>query len=88
MLGELARLSGLPVPHVHYAAGDLLVMDYIDNDGGEISESVERHAGELIARLHATPRERFGYSRDTLIGPMGALLPRPPSPLHGAGGRP
>ena len=24
----------------------------------------------LIARLHATPRERFGYSRDTLIGPL------------------
>src|SRR5689334_15140949 len=67
MLGELARLSELPVPRVHHAARDLLVMDYIENDGGEISESVERHAGELIARLHATPRERFGYSRDTLI---------------------
>jgi fructosamine-3-kinase len=70
MLGELARLSELPVPRVHYAARDLLVMDFIENDGGGISESVERHAGELIAKLHATPRERFGYSRDTLIGPL------------------
>jgi fructosamine-3-kinase len=70
MLGELARLSELPVPRVHYAARDLLVMDFIDNDGGGISASVERHAGELIAKLHATPRERFGYSRDTLIGPL------------------
>jgi fructosamine-3-kinase len=70
MLGELARLSELPVPRVHYAARDLLIMDFIENDGGGISESVERHAGELIAKLHATPRERFGYSRDTLIGPL------------------
>ena len=62
MLGELARLSELPVPRVHYAARDLLVMDFIENDGGEITASVERHAGELIARLHAMPRERFGYS--------------------------
>jgi fructosamine-3-kinase len=70
MLGELARLSELPVPHVHHADRDLLVMDFIENDGGGITASVERHAGELIARLHATPRKRFGYARDTLIGPL------------------
>ncbi len=70
MLGELARLSDLPVPRVHYAARDLLVMDFIENDAGGIGRSVERHAGELIARLHATPREHFGYARDTLIGPL------------------
>jgi fructosamine-3-kinase len=69
MLGELKRLSGLPVPLVHHAAPDLLVMDYIDHDGGPITASVERHAAELIAALHATARERFGY-RDTLIGPL------------------
>ena len=40
MLGELARLSELPVPRVHHAARDLLVMDYIENDGGGISKSV------------------------------------------------
>ena len=70
MLGELARLSDLPVPLVHHAEPDLLVMDFIDNDGGGITPSAERHAGELIARLHATRRERFGYMRDTLIGPL------------------
>ncbi|HSD92273.1 MAG TPA: fructosamine kinase family protein [Methyloceanibacter sp.] len=70
MLGELARLSDLPVPLVHYADDDLLVMDFIETDGGGISESVERHAGELIASLHAVPRPRFGYARDTLIGPL------------------
>lgn len=70
MLGELARLSQLPVPQVHYADDDLLVMDYIETDGGGISGNVERHAGELIAALHATPRKAFGYGRDTLIGPL------------------
>jgi fructosamine-3-kinase len=70
MLNELVRLSEFPVPHVHYADADLLVMDFIENDGGGITPSIERHAAELIAKLHATPRERFGYARDTLIGPL------------------
>jgi len=70
MLNELVRQSTLPVPHVHYADANLLVMDFIENDGGGITPSVERHAAELIAKLHATPRERFGYARDTLIGPL------------------
>ncbi|MFO7478189.1 MAG: fructosamine kinase family protein [Methyloceanibacter sp.] len=70
MLGELARLSELPVPRVHHAGDALLAMDFIETDGGGIDASVERHAGELIAALHATPRESFGYARDTLIGPL------------------
>ncbi len=78
MLGELAQLSELPVPRVHYADPDLLVMDFIESDSGGITKSVERHAGELIAKLHATKRERFGYARDTLIGPL--HQPNPPSP--------
>jgi fructosamine-3-kinase len=76
MLNELARLSELPIPHVHYVDADLLVMDFIDNDGGGITPSVERHAAELLAALHATRREDFGYARDTLIGP----LPQPNTP--------
>jgi fructosamine-3-kinase len=39
---------------------------------------VERHAAELIARLHARPRDAFGYARDTLIGPL--VQPNPRSP--------
>jgi fructosamine-3-kinase len=70
MLSQLARLSELPVPRVHHAEPDLLAMDYIDHDGGAITGSVERHAAELLAALHATRRERFGYARDTLIGPL------------------
>jgi len=79
MLGELQRLSELPVPCVHYADADLLVMDYIAQDGGGITPSVERHAGALIAALHATPRPHFGYARDTLIGPLAQPNPRAPS---------
>jgi fructosamine-3-kinase len=70
MLAELARQSSLPVPAVHLAEPDLLVMDYIDHDGGGITPEVERHAAELIAALHAVPRSFFGYERDTLIGPL------------------
>jgi fructosamine-3-kinase len=73
MLGELARLSTLPVPAVHLSEPDLLVMDFIETDGRGITPQVERHAAELIAALHAVPRPTFGYERDTLIG----ALPQP-----------
>ncbi len=79
MLGELRRLSALPVPQVHFADADLLVMDFIETDGGGITPAVERHAAELIAALHATPRASFGYARDTLIGPL--PQPNPQSAL-------
>ena len=70
MLGELARHSTLPVPTVHLADPNLLVMDFIETDGGGITPQVERHAAELIAALHAVPHPSFGYERDTLIGPL------------------
>ena len=70
MLGELGRLSELPVRSVYLSAPDLLVMDFIETDGGGITPGVEQHAAQLIAALHATPRGRFGYARDTLIGPL------------------
>ena len=79
MLGELARCTELPVPHVHVCEPDLLVMDFIDNDGGPITPDVERDAAQLIAALHATPRSYFGYARDTLIGPL--HQPNPESTL-------
>jgi fructosamine-3-kinase len=79
MLGELRRLSALPVPEVHFADADLLVMDFIEADGGGITPAVERHAAELIAALHVTPRPSFGYARDTLIGPL--PQPNPQSAL-------
>lgn len=70
MLCQLASHSTLPVPAVYLSEPDLLVMDFIETDGGGITPHVERHAAELIAALHATPRSSFGYERDTLIGPL------------------
>jgi fructosamine-3-kinase len=75
MLDELARHSELPVPRVHHAEPGLLAMDFIGTDASGITPSAETHAGELLAKLHATPRASFGYERDTLIGP----LPQPNS---------
>ncbi|MFD0987663.1 fructosamine kinase family protein [Methyloligella solikamskensis] len=70
MLGELRRLSDFPVPEVHHCDADLLVMDFIETDGGSITEAVERDAAETIAALHSVRGERFGYPKDTLIGPL------------------
>ncbi len=70
MLEELGRLSELPVPEVYYSDPALLVMSWIENDGGAITKSAERHAAELLAALHARPFPHFGYGRDTLIGPL------------------
>lgn len=77
MLRELGRLTALPVPAVHVAEPDLLVMDFIETDGSGIDPSAERHAAELLAALHTTPQAGFGYERDTLIGPL--PQPNPPS---------
>lgn len=76
MLADLARLSALPVPYVYLAEPDLLVMNFIDNDGGAITPAVERDAARLLAQLHAVPRPSFGYERDTLIGPLDQPNPR------------
>lgn len=70
MLTELRRLSQFPVPSVHYCNAGLLVMDFIETDGGSITAEVERDAAELVAGLHSIRGTRFGYARDTLIGPL------------------
>ncbi len=77
MLGELARETALPVPDVLHASPDLLVTDWIDNEGGPSSPAHERHAAELLAALHTMRQPSFGYSRDTAIG--GLAQPNPES---------
>lgn len=69
MLADLAALSDLPLPTVRYAADDLLLMDYVPS-GGRIDGDAERHAADLLAALHEVSAAAFGYSRDTLIGPL------------------
>jgi len=76
MLDELARLSELPLPEVLYGDDALLLTSFIDHDGGVPGAAAQAHAAEMLAALHCTPRERFGYARDTVIG----QLPQPNPP--------
>ncbi|HKI56433.1 MAG TPA: fructosamine kinase family protein [Trueperaceae bacterium] len=69
ILRYLARRSGLPVPGVLHAAPDLLVASYVPG-GAPMTPAAERHAGELLADLHEIHAERFGFERDTLLGPF------------------
>ncbi len=69
MLRELRRLSSLPVPEVYHAEPTLLVMGHIENDGRR-SDAGEAELADLLADLHAVTSDRFGFERDTLIGPL------------------
>ncbi len=82
MLRWLRERTTLPVPHVLGEAPGLLAMEFVENDGA-IDASVERHAADLLADLHAlTPdavgavvgesvaSKRFGFERDTVIGAL------------------
>jgi len=68
MLQRLAA-TPLPVPRVHHAGDDLLVMDLIEGEG-RLDAAGERHAAELLAALHDLPVEGFGLERDTVIGSL------------------
>lgn len=76
MLRFLAANSSLPVPGVIAAAGDLLVMEYIEA-GSPIDHNAEQHAAELLAELHSLTAPTFGFKQDTVIGPL-----RQPNPLR------
>lgn len=69
MLRYLADRSDLPVPAVHHADPDLLLMDRLPA-GGALDAGAEAHAGALIAALHDVAGEAFGLGRDTVIGPL------------------
>ncbi len=69
MLGYLAENSELPVPAVRHAAADLLIIDYVEA-GDAIDGAAETHAAELLAALHGIAAPRYGFERDTLIGPL------------------
>lgn len=75
MLGYLAEHSRLPVPEVYSVSDELLVMEYVEGEGGE-SRAVERDAAELLAGLHGVSAPRFGHERDTLIGGLDQPNPK------------
>lgn len=78
MLADLRRLSELPVPAVLHASDDLLLLEYVEG-GGRLEGTAQAHAADLLAALHEITGPRFGYERDTLIGPL-----RQPNPWTGS----
>ena len=75
MLNYLAQHSDLPVPAVLLGAEDLLVMTFVESDGG-LTENAQHHAADLVAALHNISGEAFGFERDTLIGPLSQPNPQ------------
>lgn len=74
MLRYLAENSALPVPEVLHADDGILLMTWIETDGG-ITAGAQAHAGELLAALHDIAADGFGFQQDTLIG--GLAQPNP-----------
>ena len=69
MLRHLAANSRLPIPELFHADDTLLVMSWIEGDGG-LTASAQEHAAELIAALHDIGADHYGFAFDTLIGPL------------------
>lgn len=75
MLRYLQTHTRVPVPEVHLADDDLLVMTFIANDG-RLDGGAEADLGAIVAALHDIEGPQFGFERDTLIG--GLPQPNPP----------
>jgi fructosamine-3-kinase len=69
MLEYLSANSDLPLPGVVGSADDLLVLEWVANDGRG-SERAEEHAAHLLAGLHQRRWSSFGLERDTMIGAL------------------
>ena len=78
MLGFLRSRSDLPVPDILHCDGDLLLMTRLPDDGN-LNETAQEHAAELIASLHSVSDKTFGLGRNTVIGP----LPQDNAPTEG-----
>ncbi|UWG50418.1 putative aminoglycoside phosphotransferase [Halalkaliarchaeum sp. AArc-CO] len=63
------RDRGLPVPTVHHANDELLLMDFIEGCS-RLSPAIERDAAERLAALHDHGARGFGFPFDTLTGPV------------------
>jgi fructosamine-3-kinase len=67
MLGALGT-AGLPVPHVHHADDDILVLDYVEGSS-TLDDRAERDLASHLASLHENTAPAFGFAYDTLSGP-------------------
>jgi len=69
MLADLAATRTVRVPGVFIADPGLLVLEWIENDGARTDAGLAGFADSL-AGLHGISADRFGYERDTVIGPL------------------
>lgn len=76
MLRYLCENSQFPVPEVLHSDPTLLLMSYIENQGG-ITPAVQEEAGRVVADLHSVSAKKFGLEFDTLIGSL-----HQPNPLY------
>jgi fructosamine-3-kinase len=69
MLRYLRERSELPVPEVYHGSKTLLLMEFVEGSS-RFPAGAERHAAELLARLHSITAGAYGHERDTLIGSL------------------
>ena len=69
MLRYLRESSELPVPEVYHGSKTLLLMEFVEGSS-RFPAGAERHAAELLARLHSITAGAYGHERDTLIGSL------------------
>ena len=69
MLRYLRERSELPVPEVYHGSKTLLLMEFVEGSS-RFPAGAERHAAELLARLHSITAGSYGHERDTLIGSL------------------
>ncbi len=62
----LAGKTKLPVPEVLYSQFDLLVLEWIDHEGG-LSPAGQEEAADMIAQLHKLTDLQYGFPTDTVI---------------------
>lgn len=65
----------LPVPEVHHAAEDLLVIEFVAGKS-TVTPAVERDLADRLAALHAETAPTFGFPFDTLTGRLDLPNPR------------
>ena len=74
MLGYLADTGGLTVPKVYHASDELLLIEYLAEEG-VLGPAAEQDAARQIAALHSVTAEAFGFERETVIAGLTSLAP-------------
>lgn len=69
MLSDLRETGTVRTPGVLHAEPSMLVLEWIEHDGVSTRAGGAAFADSLAA-LHAVTADRFGYPRDTVIGPL------------------